>query len=173
MARLAGSIGARSNGQALDVHDMEDWAASAEVGGELPYAWGWSPPRERAAWSRARELSDEGEVRLHSRRLPDGQTQWYMVKRAPRLGEQPVAVVEQGPETEEAAVLRILRRAVRLGMPCPTNAEIGRQIDLTATQAAYRVRLLRADRLILLEERGPGERRICTISGKSTPAGKL
>lgn len=174
MARLAGASAIRPAAHALDVEDVEHWVGSAEVGDELVYAWGVAPPRDRAAWARARELFDEGEVRLHDRRRGDGNREWYMVKRQLAVGEQPaVAPVHDRPETEEEAVLRILRRHVKLGLACPTNAEIGSQVGLTAQQAAYRIRVLRAERAILMEERGPGERRICTIAGRSTPGGKL
>jgi hypothetical protein len=174
MAKLAGSSALRPVAHAIDVDDVEHWVASADVGAELVYAWGLAPPRDRAAWVRARELFDEGEVRLHDRRRPGGDREWYMVKRAVPVGMEAAPIVAaQQEETEEAAVLRILRRYVRLGLPCPTNAEVGRQIELTAPQVAYRVRLLKAARLILMEERGPGERRICTISGRSTPSGRI
>lgn len=174
MARLAGSAVLRPDGQAIDVDDVEMWVASADVGAELVYAWGSAPPRDRAAWTRARALFDEGEVRLHDRRRPSGGREWYMVKRQAPVGSQAVpAESDPVPETEEAAVLRVLGRHVRLGMHCPTNAEIGRQVELSAPQVAYRIRLLRAARLILMEERGPGQRRICTINGKSTPGAPL
>lgn len=174
MAKLAGSSALRPVAHALDVEDVEHWVAAADVGAELVYAWGFAPPRERAAWLRARELFEEGEVRLHDRRRPGGDREWYMVKRAMPVGMDATPIIAAPQEeTEEAAVLRILRRYVRLGLPCPTNAEVGRQIELTAAQVAYRVRLLKAARLILMEERGPGERRICTISGRSTPGGRL
>lgn len=173
MAKLASCVGGHPIGHAIDVDDVEVWAATADTGAELIYAWGWAPPRERAAWLRARELFDEGEVRLHDRRRAGGEREWYMVKRAVLVGVAMPIVADPVAETEEAAVLRILRRHVKLGLPCPTNAEIGRQVDLTASQVAYRVRLLRAARLILMEERGPGERRICTIGGRSTPGGRL
>ncbi|WP_230781551.1 hypothetical protein [Sphingomonas sp. Leaf37] len=174
MAKLAGSSALRPVAHAIDVDDVEHWVASAEVGAELVYAWGLSPPRDRAAWVRARELFEEGEVRLHDRRRPTNDREWYMVKRAMMVGGDAAPVIaDPVAETEEAAVLRILRRHVRLGLPCGTNAEIGRQVEMTAAQVAYRIRLLRAARLISMEERGPGERRICTISGRSTPAGRL
>lgn len=174
MAKLAGSSALRPIAHAIDVDDVEHWVASADVGAELVYAWGLSPPRDRAAWVRARELFDEGEVRLHDRRRPSGDREWFMVKRAMLVGmEAAPLVAEPQAETEEMAVLRILRRHVRLGLPCPTNAEIGRQIELTAAQVAYRIRLLRAARLILMEDNGPGMRRVCTISGRSTPGGPL
>ena len=174
MARLAGSVTLRPAAQALDVADVEHWAASAEVGAELVYAWGFAPPRERAAWSRARELSDEGEVRLHDRRRRGGDRDWYMVKRpVPLAVAATPTTTDSVEETEEMAVLRVLRRHVGLGLKCPTNAEIGKQIGLTAPQVAYRIRLLRAARLIRMEDRGPGLRRICTIGGRATPDGAL
>ncbi|USU06308.1 hypothetical protein NF699_06505 [Sphingomonadaceae bacterium OTU29LAMAA1] len=174
MAKLAGSSALRPVAHAIDVDDVEHWVASADVGAELVYAWGLSPPRDRAAWVRARELFNEGEVRLHDRRRPNNDREWYMVKRAMLVGAvaTPI-VVDSVAETEEAAVLRILRRHVRLGLPCPTNAEVGRQIELTAAQVAYRIRLLRAARLISMEDNGPGMRRVCTISGRATPGGPL
>ena len=49
MASLAGSAALRPVAHAIDVADVEHWAASAEVGAELIYAWGFAPPRERAA----------------------------------------------------------------------------------------------------------------------------
>lgn len=174
MAKLAGSSALRPVAHAIDVVDVEHWVASADVGAELVYAWGLAPPRDRAAWVRARELFDEGEVRLHDRRRPSNDREWYMVKRAVLVGMEAAPIVaEQQVETEETAVLRILRRHVRLGLPCPTNAEVGRHVDLTAAQVAYRIRLLRAARLILMEDNGPGMRRVCTIGGRSTPGGPL
>jgi hypothetical protein len=174
MARLAGSVALRPVAHALDVADVENWVATAEVGAELVYAWGFAPPRERAAWTRARELSDENEVRLHDRRRTGGDREWYMVKRPVPVGVTVVPpVVDPAEETEEMAVLRVLRRHVGLGLPCPTNAEIGKQVGLIAPQVAYRIRLLRAARLILMDDRGPKLRRICTIGGRSTPDGAL
>lgn len=174
MASLAGSAALRHVAHAIDVADVEHWVASAEVGAELVYAWGFAPPRERAAWTRARELSDEREVRLHDRRRQNGDREWYMVKREVPLAIAAVpTVAEPVEETEEMAVLRVLRRHVGLRLKCPTNAEIGKQIGLTAPQVAYRIRVLRAAQLILMEDRGPGLRRICTINGRSTPDGAL
>lgn len=175
MAKLAGSASYRPVGHALDVESVEAWVATADVGQRLVYAWGRVPPRERAAWLRARELSEEGEVRLHDQRRADGDREWFMVKRAMAVRPPAAAVVsaDAPPETEEEAVLRILRRHVRLKLPCPTNAEIGRQIGLTATQAAYRVRVLRELNVIRLDERGPGWRRMLTIDGRTTPAAVL
>lgn len=175
MAKLAGATSIQLIGHALDVESVEAWVACAEAGERLVYAWGKVPPRERAAWTRARELLTEGEVRLHDQRRPDGDREWFMVKRDAVL--RAVAAVEPdagaGQETEEEAVLRILRRHVRLQLPCPTNAEIGRQIGLTASQAAYRVRVLRDAKAILLDDRGPGWRRMLTIGGRTTPAAVL
>ncbi|MDE0878549.1 MAG: hypothetical protein OSB00_07770 [Sphingomonas bacterium] len=162
--------------QAIDVAVIEDWLASASIGDELVYAWGAVPPRTLAAWSRARDLFEEREVRLHDRLRPGGRTrEWYLVKRRVDVGEQPVAVaaVTDAEETGEAAVLRILRRAVNFSKPCPTNAEIGAQCGLTTRQAAHRVEKLVKARAVTLEDRGPGQRRVLTIGRKSTPAGAL
>ena len=161
--------------QAIDVAVIEDWLAGAGTGDELVYAWGVTPPRHLGAWSRARTLADEGEVRLHDRLQPGGKTrEWYLKKREIVLGEAATpAPVSNEPESEGAAVLRILRRAVNLKHPCPTNAEIGAQVGLTGEQVAYRVRVLVAAKAIHLEQRGPRDRRVLTIGGKSTPMGTL
>jgi hypothetical protein len=175
MAKLAGATSCRPVGHALDVESVEAWVAVADPGQRLVYAWGRVPPRERAAWARARELSSEGEVRLHDRLRGDGDREWFMVKRElPAGAPAPVSNrTDPAPETEEEAVLRILRRHVRLKLACPTNAEIGRQVGLTATQVAYRVRVLREWKAIHLDDRGPGWRRMLTIDGRTTPAAVL
>lgn len=163
---------------AIDVAVLEDWLTTAEPGDRITYAWGLAAPRSLPAFVRAGELAREGEVRLHNPRRTEGKGfDWIAVKRVPSVGEgaAPAPVADAVEETEEQAVLRILRRAAKMQLVCPTNGEIGRQLGITSEQAAYRFRKLKAAGLTRVEDRGPGQRRVVAIVGTTleTPPGVL
>lgn len=151
----------------IDVAVLEAWLTTAAPGDELVYAYGTAPARSAAAWVRARELADEGEVRLHQRRRGEGTTiEWFAVRRQPQIDDrssEPPQQVED--ETPEDAVLRILRRYAKLGLDCPTNGAIARELDCTSEQAAYRVRRLKDAGVIRVEQQGFDKPRLVWIVG--------
>lgn len=151
----------------IDVAVLEAWLVTAAAGDELVYSRGWEPARWAAAWTRARELSDEGEVRLHERRAADGSgREWFVKRRRPLITDGvPVEAAPAEEETEEQALLRSLRRLAKLKLPCRTNAEFDRELGWPEGRAAYRFRCLTAVGAIRVEQQGFGRPRLVSIVG--------
>jgi hypothetical protein len=164
---------------AIDAGELEAWAAGAEPGAVKVYCEGPMLLQAAASVLLARELYEEGLVRLHFRRSPKG-FQYYALRQVPPVEPvtpKRVAVpVPDDQDDHDEAVFRLLKRRANLGQPCSTNAEIATEIGLpNADAASYRVRKLHAAGLIRVEDRGPNERRIVTIveTGKRTVPGAL
>jgi hypothetical protein len=72
-------------------------------------------------------------------------------------------------------ILRMVREAIRLNQPCPTNQEFAEAAGLPDRLAAsYRLRKLVAHRKLQLIDHGPYERRQAILpTGEATARGQL
>lgn len=158
---------------AVSVEDFDAWVAAAEPRDALIYARGAEIPRNAPAWAHARELVDEGLITLTYQRAGGGITEYLAIRLS--TANAPPVVAAPRVEVDEAnpmdLVLREIRRAAGLNLPCPTNAAIAQRCGLSdAAAASYRIRQLVAAKLIKIEPQGPNAPRVATIvnSGKST-----
>lgn len=162
---------------AISVADFDAWVAGARPGETVIYAGGVAIPRHQPAWTHARVLADDGVVTLVSRRSAAGARTWeYLAQRlAPPVDVSPAPLRVVSDDDDPAAILlRELRRAANLGLPCPDNATLARRAGLRDAKAAsYRIGCLVQGRVIAVEQQGPGLPRVVTMlaTGKRTAAG--
>lgn len=160
----------------IDLPALEGWLASAEPGEELVFVDGFSIPHHAPAWKESIRLVEDGEIRVHYRRVNGRRGQHFMVRRVPEIVAAPVAAPAAAADDDDlsARVLRAIRRCVNFTRPCPSNAELARECGLpNAAAASYRLRCLVATGIISIEDCGPMRPRIVTIvgTGKSTARG--
>lgn len=159
-----------------------DWAERARPGDTLTYGSGdrLSPQAVEAV----RRLAEADFVDLVRKRR-DGKWIYIAQRRsrafdAARLDYRPSrgAVRPSGKmrgRSVERALLRILTRAARLGLPCPGNAALAVMLGLPgAVSASYRMRRLVAAGLIAVEQADPARPRVVTIcaTGARTASGE-
>lgn len=149
-----------------------DWIAQAGAHQRIPYAVGPSPLRDHPTFVQARAMEKAGLVDLFQSRRGDGRGFDYLAIR--RADPQPRAPAPIAAGAEDALTEKVygrLKNLAALGHPCDTNVALARLCDLPdADAASYRIRKLRDAGRIVVENRGPLERRIVTIvaTGKST-----
>lgn len=157
---------------ALSVDALEAWLAGARAGDRKVFARGPAIPRAAPVWGRATELVDEGLIRTHHVRAGD-EWEFLAVRQAPiddAAGRQPVWTGfdagrdPQADEDPDTLIMRALRRAANMTLPCPTNAELAEKCGLKdAAAASYRLRKLQGAGLIKVEAQGPNAPRVVTI----------
>jgi len=155
------------------LHVLDSWWRRASPGDEFIYCEALEPIRNDETWQRAGELARAGFLRTHERLRAGGGKQYFVVRTSKRVEKQlnPVEACLADPATD--AILRALKRAANLGMPCPSDAELARAAGLnTRDQAQWRVRKLVDVGLIssTLAYEGGVPSRVVTIaaSGKFT-----
>lgn len=124
------------------VDALDAWMRRAAPGEEFAYCEAAEPIRGET-WSRAGELAQLGYVRTHHRRREGGGYVYFAVRTAKRVAGaiDPVQAALADPATD--TILRELKRAANLGLPCPSDAELMRKAGLTMRQqAGNRVRKL-------------------------------
>ena len=167
--------GARTIPIAADA--LESWADNAEPGQRITYASGPAELPEHPTFVLAGSLRRQGAVITHIKRRDDGGGfDFLAVRRARDVAEQVRNTATVDDDDLDQIVLRELRRCASLQWACPTNAELARRCGLKdALQASYRMRKLIEAGHILVEGRGPMQRRIVTIvaTGKQTVPGAL
>lgn len=161
---------------AISVAAFDRWVAGARPGESVVYAGGSTIPRHQPAWAHAQALVDDGVVTLVSRRAGGREWEWLAQRLDPPLAAAaPVAARALVDEEDPVAILlRELRRAANLGLPCPDNATLARRAGLRDAKAAsYRIGCLVQGRVIRVEQQGPGLPRVVTMlaTGKSTAGG--
>ena len=140
-----GAASAAAVALAADPQAMRDWLRGASSGERFTYCVG-DRVQAGAAANLARSLQAEGLVRLHSPRNAAGLFDYLMV----RTGK-PLPDPSQPEPLDDAseAILRAMKRAVNLWMPCPSDAELAKLAGLeTRDQAQWRVTKLRRAGLI-------------------------
>lgn len=167
-ARVRFTIGPLS--MAIELAALEAWLAGSVRGDRIVYARGPDLPRSTAAVKRVTALIEARRVIALRERKPGG---WDFI--AERRAD-PVEAVPPPVAGGLNDVLRLLRRRINLGQPCPTNAEIAAECNLRNADAASYLfkKLVRAGEIISTDH-GPRMRRVVRIAGgaKSTPEGPL
>lgn len=171
--RGGGAIAPRTSSSpeswAIDVPAFDRWVAGARPGQRMLYARGEHIPRHEPAWAHARELSDDKVITLTSGRDPENKRIhcYYAVRIAAPIAQAVTApAVEVNEADPTALVLRAIRRAANLGLPCPSNASLATSCGLKdAAAASYRIRCLVQSGDLRVEDQGPGKPRIATIVG--------
>lgn len=134
-----------------DAAQFSDWVQDARPGDTLVYARGVVPPRTAAVWMAARDLSDMGGFILFTQK-DAGETQWMIRRTAAatltpdqraRMTAPAIARTEDGEPVQDA-MLRLIRRAVNLGMAAPTNGDLGRAGGVSRDSARYHLRQMEA-----------------------------
>lgn len=145
----------------LDAAGITEWVRNAKAGDMAVYARGETISRPVAEL--ARRFHEQGLVDLTRRR--DGGGWQFLIQRrsaAFRAGRQVRRVHPRS--SAESAILRMIRDAIRLRQPCPTNAEFAEGAGLSgAIAASYRLRKLVRDGKIELIDHGPFERRVAVL----------
>lgn len=162
------SIGPLS--MAIELTALEAWLAGSVPGDRITYASGPDLPRSAAAVQRVTVLTADRRVVPLREKITGG---WNFI--AERRAD-PVAVPAPAPVGCEDDVLRMIRRAINLGRPCPTNAEIAAACNLpNADAASYQFKKLVKAGVVISTDHGPRMRRVVRIAGgsKSTPEGPL
>lgn len=159
----------------LDAQGIRNWVRKAKPGDAAVYARGDTISRTVAA--AALQMQEQGLVDLTRRREPSG-WQFLMQRRAKAFAKG--KFMRRGRwyqgASAETVILRMIRDAIRLNAPCPTNAEFADAANLSGKVAAsYRLRKLVHDGKITLTEYGPDERRVATLveTGQSTSRARL
>lgn len=144
------------------------WMGKAKPGQKLVYARGKVAPHQNETFRVARDAAEEGRLRLHCVRNGDV-FDWLAVRLAdlPPLGrDAPPVRDSMDPDSPLGRLLVALRRAIRMGAPCPTNGELARISGLRNAQAVrYQLSLALAANLISFEDKGPRRRRIARMPG--------
>lgn len=165
---------------AIELAALEAWLDAAAPGDQIIYASGPALPRSADAVVRVRALIEARRVTAFTARR-GGITDFIAQRRADPVrvaaGDGAIggAVAGVGADNQ-AAVLRMIRRAINLGKPCPTNAEIAAACGLpNADAASYLFRKLVRDGVIISTDHGPRMRRVVRVAGggKSTPEAPL
>jgi hypothetical protein len=161
----------------ISMADFEAWLTSADAGDERVYATGAVLDQQRDVAVYARDLTAQGEIRTHQRKV-GGVWEYFAVRRNPARAQGSTGRKSADPEPETPAgrMLAILRRCVVHQLPARTNAELAREIGLKDAEAArYVFNQLIAGGLIMARNIGPKQRRVVTIvaTGKSTVRGAL
>lgn len=173
---MAGGDRAVAESVTLDGPGIVEWARRAQAGDMAVYAHGDIPPRPVAAV--AYTLHEQGLVDLTRRREASGVWSFIVQRRAKAFGHAPNrrSARHYGRATAEAVILRMIREAIRLRQPCPTNAEFAAAAGLSGRVAAsYRLRRLVAAGKINLLDYGPFEHRVAVLveTGQATVRARL
>lgn len=158
----------------LDAPAIVDWVSNAAAGDAVVYARGDAPPRQAAAV--ARLMQDQGLIDLTRRRETTGRFQFIIQRRAKPFAAPTTRARRFARSSAETAILRMIRAAIRLRQPCPTNAEFAAGAGLSGRLAAsYRLRRLVAAGTINLLDYGPFEHRVAVLveTGQATVRAKL
>ena len=159
----------------LDAPGMLDWTRGAKPGDSAVYARGETIPRPVSTM--ATRLAGLGLVDLTRRR--EGRGWQFLIQRrskAFKLAEDRRRGRNYGRASAETVILRMIREAIRLKQPCPTNAEFAEGACLSGRIAAsYRLRKLIAAGKIILIDHGPFERRqaVDVETGRATTRAPL
>lgn len=157
----------------LDAPGIVDWVRQAKPGDAAVYARGESVTR--AVRALVGRLQAQGLIDATTRRDPlDKRLTQFIVQR--RAKAYSVAHDRRrgrnyGRASAETVILRMIREAIRLKQPCPTNAEFAEAAGLSGrVSASYRLRKLRDAGKIILIDGGADARRVVTLveSGLST-----
>lgn len=157
---------------AIELTALEVWLAGSVPGDRITYATGPDLPRSAATVKRVTVLAEARRVRPLRTKIAGG---WdFMVERLadPAAAAAPATL----PAGTQDDVLRLIRRAINLGQPCPTNAEIATACGLpNADAASYLFRKLVAAGVIIATDHGPRMRRVVRVAGgsKCTPEARL
>jgi len=155
----------------LDPAGILEWVRNAKAGDMAVYGRGETLSRQVAAI--AVRLQEQGLVDLTRRREGRG-WQFLIQRRTKPFGTHRVRLY--GVDSAEAVILRMVREAIRLKQPCPTNQEFAEAAGLPDRLAAsYRLRRLVSHGKLLLIDHGPFERRqaVDVRSGEMTVRGPL
>jgi hypothetical protein len=159
----------------LDAPAMLDWVRQARAGDAAVYARGETCSRQVAAM--AARLQDQGLVDLTRRR--EGRGWQFIIQRrakAFRLTADRRRGRKFARASAETVILRMIREAIRLKQPCPTNIEFADAAGLSGGLAAsYRLRKLVAAGKIALIDHGEAERRVAVLieTGQATVRASL
>jgi hypothetical protein len=152
--------------------ELLNWAASAKIGERFVYAVGRVEPRSDPVWKLAGSLADARRVTLIRNRRPDGPIEFI----AERIREMPRPAEAPRVDEDDEAVMRIVRRCIKLRLPMRTNAEIARECSMKdAARASYVMRRLTLRNWITVLDMGPNQRRVVTdlTTREKTPEGAL
>jgi hypothetical protein len=157
----------------LDAPGILEWVRKAQAGDCAVYARGETLTRPVSAM--AARMQSQGLVDLTRRRDPGDRRKWQFLIQRRAKAYAPAADRRRGRNfgraSAETVILRMIREAIRLRQPCPTNQEFADGAGLSGRIAAsYRLRKLVADGKIALVDHGPDERRVAVMmdSGLST-----
>lgn len=157
---------------AITAGQFKVWFKAALTGDSIIYARGAALDQQRDVAVLARDWAAQGLVTLHNPKREDGEFAFTAIRtRPPMKPDKPAA---PDPESDEGRVLRQLRLAAKMGLPCPTNLAIARAIFSVKGRAvgkeeSERVRYLIKSKLVdaghvSFEDQGPGLPRVCTIA---------
>lgn len=153
--------------------ELEAWIDGAEPGHEVIYASGLLLPRAEQGVVLVTAWKDAGVVETFQRRDPADPRRWQFLCRktarphAPGPGGFPPVAARATRHPDAAKVLTLLR-ALAPGEPCPSNADIARQIGLARgeagrSRAQYLIDQLSAEGAIAVERRGRCEPRTVRV----------
>lgn len=162
---------------AVTVTEFERWLASADPGARFVYAGGPVVPHEMAVVAIVREAVAAAEVTSHQRKV-EGRWEYFVQRSRPDVEPRPGRSKRDAipADSVKGLMLTILKAAATVGHPCPTNAEFAKRLGLKDAEAArYEFNQLAATGRIMVENRGPRQRRVVTIVslGRSTAEGTL
>lgn len=155
---------------AIELTALEVWLAGSVPGDRITYATGPDLPRSAATVKRVTVLAEARRVRPLRTKIAGG---WdFMVERL----ADPAAPAAPAPAGTLDDVLRLIRLAINLGKPCPTNAEIATACGLpNADAASYLFKKLVKSGVLISTDHGPRMRRVVRVAGgsKCTPEARL
>ncbi len=145
----------------LDAAGIIEWVRKAKAGDMAVYARGETLSREVATVTF--RLAQQGLIDLAQRREHVGRQ--YLMQRRSKAYDATRRARRSFPRASaETVILRMIEEAIRLGQPCPTNAEFAKEAGLAGgVTASYRLRKLVAAGKIVLVDHGPFERRVAVL----------
>lgn len=169
---LVGVTRIGGDGAAAQVATIEGWAAGAIAGAECVYAIGHLP-----VWAKGprlmRDLADRGFVHLFHDRKPE--PKHYVARRTgrPWMGAPRPIRIARGVTCLTpmlGPLMALLTEAAEARSPCPGNAELAAELQVTKRQAAYLMCCLARAHSIETRLMSEPPFRIVTIvkTGKST-----
>lgn len=163
-----------------DAGAFEAWLVGAREGDMVVYAAGHELPRLAACTVLAREWEKAKLVSLRAYKLPDGSWRWVARRIVgERQGARSAAQARANnlyDESPKQSAMRLIRRHVNFGLPCPTLAQVARIAgygdDEAGRQAARRLlHLLQGEGEIRIVNHAGGKRRIVIERGKDAGKG--
>lgn len=154
-----------------DASAFERWMMAAAAGDLVVYATGCELPRAAACTVLAREWERARLITLRAYKLDDGRWCWVARKAGSVKGS--ARAQNRFDESPATSVLRLIKRCVNFGLPCPTLAALadvaGYAADNAGRAAARRIlQQMESDGMIRVQSNAAGMRRIIIERGEKS-----